>query len=121
MAATADITINNFAAVAKVFTPSVAVQNGFDYRETSTPAAAPLVLRITHQIAAPSSQSNTKAGVRFTKAAMNSASAIRTGYIDLVVSVPKDGLTSTDISDLGAFVRNFLTDANLAKLIIGGY
>lgn len=121
MAATADISINNFAAVAKIFTPSVSVPNGFDYREISTPAAAPLVLRVTHQIAAPSSNSNTKAGVRFTKSALNSASAVRTGYVDVTISAPKDGLTTGDISDLGAFVRNFLTDANLTKLLLGGY
>lgn len=121
MAATTDITINNFAAAAKIFTPSVAVQNGYDYREASSPAAAPLFLRVTHQIAAPSSISNTKAGVKFTKAAMNAASQMRTGYIDVSISIPKDGLTSTDVSDLGAFVRNFLTDANINKLVIGGF
>lgn len=121
MSATTDITINNFAAVAKVFTPSVAVPNGNDYRETSSPASAPLVLRVTHNIAAASSVSNSKAGVRFTKAAPNAASILRTGYIDVVLSYPKDGLSATDISDLGAFVRNFLTDANLTKLMLGGY
>lgn len=121
MAATTDITINNFSAVAKVFTPSVAVQNGFEYRETSSPAAAPLVLRVTHNIAPASSISNSKQGVRFTKAAMNASAQIRTGYIDIVLSHPKDGLSATDLSDLGAFVRNFLTDANLTKLMLGGF
>lgn len=121
MAATQDISINNFAAVAKTFAPSVSVLNGYDYRETSSPAAAPLSLRITHNISAPSSISNSKHGVRFTKAAMNASSQLRTGYIDVVVSHPKDGLTAADVSDLGAFVRNFLTDVNLTKLMLGGY
>lgn len=121
MAATADISINNFAAVAKTFTPAVAVPQGYDYRETSAPASAPLFLRVTHNIAAASSVSNSKFGVRFTKAAPNAASILRTGYIDVVLSYPKDGLSPTDISDLGAFVRNFLTDANITKLMLGGF
>lgn len=121
MAATLDISINNFAAAAKVFTPSVAVPNGYDYRETTSLAAAPMILRVTHVIPGAGSSSNTKAGIRFTQGRANGAAQMRTGYIDVQISVPKDGVTDTDISDMGAYVRNFLTDANLKKLILGGY
>lgn len=121
MAATADISINNNSAVAKTFTPSVAVANGYDYRETSSPIAAPSTLRITHVLPAASSAANTKAGVRFTKVALNGASQIRTGYIDITISVPKDGVVAGDVSDMGAYVRNFLTDANITKLLLGGF
>lgn len=121
MAATTDISINNQSAVAKTFTPSIAVANGYDYRETSSPISAPSTLRVTHVLPAASSSANTKAGVRFTKVALNSASQIRTGYIDVTISVPKDGVTAADVSDMGAYVRNFLSDANITKLLLGGF
>jgi len=121
MAATVDLSINNFAAVAKTFSPTVAVKDGYDYREMSSPITAPMTLRVTHVIPAPTSNSNTIAGVRFQKVALNASSQVRTGYVDLKISVPKDGLVAGDISDLGAFLRNFLTDANLTKLISGGF
>lgn len=119
MAATTDITINNNAAVSKTFTPTVQVKDGYEYRETSSAAFAPMTLRVTHVIASPSSSSNTKAGVRFQKVALNSASQVRTGYIDVTISVPKDGVVAADVSDLGAYVRNFLTDAVISDLILG--
>lgn len=121
MAATADISINNNSAVPKVFTPSIAVANGYDYRETTSPISAPSTLRITHVLPAASSAANTKVGVRFTKVALNSASQIRTSYIDVAISVPKDGVTAIDVEDMGAYVRNFLTDANITKLLLGGF
>lgn len=121
MAATANITINNHAAVAKTFAPSVAVPNGFDYRETSSSMAAPLTLRVTHVIPAPGSKSNTKAGVRFVCVGLNASSEVKTGYIDVVISQPKDGVTDANISDLGAYVRNFLTDANIKALLQGAF
>lgn len=121
MAATADIALPNFAAVSKTFTPSVAVPNGYDYRETSSPMAAPMTLRVTHVLPAASSNANTKCGVRFTKVALNGSAQIRTGYVDVTFSAPKDGVVAADISDLGAYVRNFLTDANITKLLLGGY
>ena len=119
MAATTDIAINNNATVSKTFTPTVQVKDGYEYRETSSAAAAPMTLRVTHVIAAPASSSNTKAGVRFQKVALNSASQIRTGYIDVTISVPKDGLVPDDVYDLGAYVRNFLTNARITDLILG--
>lgn len=121
MAATADIAINNSAAVSKTFTPTVQVKDGYEYRETSSPAFAPMTLRVTHTIASPSSSSNTKAGVRFQKVALNSASQVRTGYIDVTISVPKDGVAANDVTDLGAYVKNFLTDARILELILGKY
>lgn len=121
MAATQDITINNFAAVAKVFSPSIAVPNGFDYREMSSPMASPMTLRVTHTIPTASAAANTKAGVRFQKVGLNAAAVVKTGYIDVTISVPKDGVTTADLSDLGAYVRNFLSDANITKLVAGGF
>lgn len=121
MAATTDITIPNFAAVSKTFSPSVAVPNGSDYREMSSPMAAPMTLRVVHTIPQANAAANTKAGVRFQKVALNTAAQVKTGYIDVVISVPKDGVTSADLSDLGAYVRNFLSDANITKLVAGGF
>jgi len=121
MAATANITIANYAAVSKVFTPSVAVPNGYMYRETSSPAGAPMTLRVTHVIPEVSSSSNTKAGVRFAIGRANSAAQMRTSYIDVSISSAKDGTTDADVSDLGAYIRNFLTDANIKTLLIGGF
>lgn len=121
MAATADISLNNNAAVAKTFTPTVQVKDGYEYRETSSLAASPTTLRVTHVIALPASNSNTKAGVRFQAVALNAAAQVRTAYIDVTVSVPKDGVTATQVSDLGAYVRNFLTDARISELILGKY
>lgn len=119
MAATTDIEINNNSGAPKIFTPTIQVKDGYEYRETSSVAAAPVTLRVTHVIPSPASSSNTKAGVRFQKVALNSASQVRTGYIDVTISVPKDGVVWADVADLGAFVRNFLTDVGIAELILG--
>lgn len=121
MAATADITINNNAAVAKTFSPSIQVPNGYQYRETGSPADAPRTLDVLHVIANAASSSNSKHTLLFKQLRANGASLMRTGYIKTEISVPKDGLTATDVSDLAAFIRNFLTDANLQKVLLGGF
>ena len=121
MAATSNISINDNAAVAKTFIPTVQIKDGYEYRDSTSATAAPRTLRVTHVLSALSTNSNTKAGVRFTQVRLNSAGAVRTSYIDVTISAAKDGVTDADMLDLGAFVRNFLTNANLSDVIIGKY
>lgn len=121
MAATTDITINNNSASAKVFTPSVQLPKGYQYRETSSTADAPQTLDVLHELPTTGSSSNAKHTIAFRRVRANSASKLKTGYASLIISVPPDGLTAADVSDLVAFVRNFMTDANLQKLLLGGF
>lgn len=121
MAATANIVINNNAAVAKTFIPSVQLPKGYQYRDNASLADAPRTLDVLHEVASAASTSNSKHTLKFQQLRANAAAAMRTGYIRVEVSVPKDGLTATDVSDLGSFVRNFLTDSNLSTLLLGGF
>ena len=123
MAATAAITIKNNAASDVTFTPSVQVKDGYEYRDIShnNTLAAPRTMLVTHRMVGPASASNDLHILRFTQVRLNETSQVRTAYIEVKISVPKDGPTATDVSDEGAFVRNFLTDANLTKILQGQY
>ena len=123
MAATAAITIKNNAASDVIFTPSIQVKDGYEYRDTShnNTLAAPRTMLVTHRMVGPASASNDLHILRFTQVRLNGTSQVRTAYIEVKISVPKDGPTATDVSDEGAFVRNFLTDANLTKILQGQY
>jgi len=121
MAATTSISVNNLAAVSQTFNPSVQIDKGYEYRNGASTIAAPQTLEITHDMKAASSTSNDKHSVTFKQARANAVGSMRTGYLSLSISVPKDGLTTTDVSDLGAYIRNFVTDANLSKLLLGQY
>jgi hypothetical protein len=119
MAATTDITVNNNAAVAVVFKPSVTIKNGSRYMDAASSLGAPRTLDVTHVMNGPSSTSNDVHVVRFQQSRANGVAQIRTGYGEVRVSVPKDGLTATDIQDLGAFIRNSFTDAFLQSILLG--
>lgn len=123
MAATSAITIKNNAASDVTFTPSIQVKDGYEYRDTShnITLAAPRTMLVTHRMVGPASASNDLHILRFTQVRLNETSQVRTAYIEVKISVPKDGPTATDVSDEGAFVRNFLTDANLTKILQGQY
>ena len=123
MAATAAITIKNNAAGDVIFTPSIQVKDGYEYRDTShnNTLAAPRTMLVTHRMVGPASASNDLHILRFTQVRLNETSQVRTAYIEVKISVPKDGPNATDVSDEGAFVRNFLTDANLTKILQGQY
>lgn len=121
MAATSPITINNNAAVAQTFNPSVAISGGFEYRNGASTVAAPQTIEITHDMKVAASTSNDRHAVTFKQARANALASMRTGFVQVTLSVPKDGLTATDVSDLGAYVRNFLTDANISKILLGQY
>lgn len=123
MAATAAITIKNNAASDVTFTPSIQVKDGYEYRDTThnMTLAAPRTMLVTHRMVGPASASNDLHILRFTQVRLNGTSQVRTAYIEVKISVPKDGPTATDVSDEGAFVRNFLTDVNLTKILQGQY
>lgn len=121
MAATANIVVKNNAAADKTFIPSVQIPSGFQYRDNSSTAEAPRTIDITHTAVSGASSSNAKHSFKVTQLRPNVEGLVRTGYFKCDISVPKDGLTATDVSDLAAFVRNFFTDANLQTLLLGGF
>lgn len=121
MAATSSIVINNNAAVAQTFNPSVAISGGFEYRNGASTIQAPQTVEITHDMKAAASASNDRHTIIFKQARANGLAQMRTGFLSIALSIPKDGLTSVDVSDLGAYMRNFLTDANIAKILLGQY
>lgn len=121
MAATTSLTINNNAAVAQTFNPSVAIDKGYEYRNGASTVSAPQTIEITHDMKAAASASNDRHTVVFKQARANASAHMRTGFVQVTLSVPKDGLTATDVSDLGAYTRNFLTDANISKILLGQY
>lgn len=123
MAASADIVLADYSAANKTFSPSIAVANGSQYVDVSSTVTSPRTLQIKH-IMQPAS-GNTGADVHtvsFAHTVLDSVtSKPYTASIALTLRVPKVGPTIGNRRDLWTFVKNFLTDANVEKLLIGGF
>lgn len=122
MAATSDIVINDHSATARTFTPGVQVKDGYQYGDTSSSAASPRTLTVKHIMGNPASQGAVDVhSCSFAHTAVDDAGFPRTAVATLTLRVPHSGPTSANRLDLASFVKNLLTDANLAKLEIGGF
>lgn len=122
MAATSDIILNDYGAVAKTFTPSVSVANGFQYSDTGSSIASPRTLQVKHVVLPANAQSGTEVhSLSFAHTVPDSLGANRTASVALTFRVPRTGPTLANRRDLWSFVKNFLTDANIEKLLIGGF
>lgn len=120
----ATITINDSAAAAKVFT--LRGMNGLDaeYVETAQSNLEPRTIVFKHTLAKPGVVANDRHLVQFQKTCFDAtAKTSSVGTVNLSVSWPRsDGFTASsglEMKDLLYFVKNWLTDANIAAMADG--
>lgn len=122
MAATSDITVADHGTTNRTFTPAVQVKDGYQYGDTSATAASPRTLTVKHVMGNPTAQSAVDVHVvSLAHTVADDAGLPRTASLTMTLRVPHSGPTSANRLDLVSFVKNFLTDANVAKLEIGGF
>ena len=122
MAATSDITLADYSATNKVFTPSVAVNGGYQYADTASSIASPRTMTVKHSVLPASAQSGVEVhSIQFNHTVADSLSKQQTVGAVLTFRVPRTGPTLANRRDLWTFVKNFLTDANVEKLLLGGF
>jgi hypothetical protein len=122
MAATSDIVLADYSAANKTFTPSVQVSGGFAYADTSSTVASPRSLTVKHTVLAASAATGTEVhSMNFAHTVVDSVGSPQTVSATLTFRVPRTGPTLANRRDLWTFVKNFLTDTNVEKLLIGGF
>lgn len=123
MAATSDIPLlAHDGTTTIVFTPSVAVANGSEYADTVSTAASPRRLVVKHVLSNVGNPSSSDVhSLSFSHHVADSVGVLRPASVTLTFRVPHAGPTADNRLDLVAFVKNFLTDANVTKLLIGGF
>lgn len=122
MAATSDLILKNFASADVTFTPSVAVTGGFQYADSSATPASPRSLTVKHALLAANAANGTEThSLRFDHTVADSLGAMRTASVTLTFRIPRSGPSLANRRDLWSFVKNFLSDANVEKLALGGF
>lgn len=122
MAATADITLADYSAANETFTPSIAIKGGYQYNDTSSTVASPRTLQVKHSMLSPSANTSTDVHtISFGHTVLDSVGKPYTAVVSLTFRIPRAGPTIGNRRDLWTFVKNFLTDANVEKLLIGGF
>ena len=122
MAATVDITLADYSAANKTFTPSITVKNGYQYNDTSSTVASPRTVQIKHTMLAANAASGSDVhSVSFGHTVLDTAGKPQTAVVGVTFRVPRAGPTLGNRRDLWTFVKNFLTDTNVEKLLIGGF
>lgn len=123
MAATTDITLADFSATNKVFTPAVAIANGYQYSDTGSTIASPRTLQVKHILLPASAQTGVEThSISFGHTVADAVTGKPfTAVATLSLRIPRTGPTLNNRRDLWTFVKNFLTDANIEKLLIGGF
>lgn len=122
MAATADIILPDYSATSKTFTPSIALKGGFQYNDTSSTVASPRTLQVKHTMLAPNVSNGTDVhSISFGHTVLDSVGKPYTVVAGLTFRVPRAGPSIGNRRDLWTFIKNFLTDANVEKLLIGGF
>lgn len=123
MAATTDITLADYSAASKTFTPSVAIANGSQYQDTGSSIASPRTLQVKHILLPASAQTGVEThSISFGHTVVDAVNGKPfTAVATLTLRIPRTGPTLGNRRDLWTFVKNFLTDANIEKLLIGGF
>lgn len=121
MAATTDLILKNLANGDITFTPSVAIPNGYQYRDLSIPLPGLGTLDVSHKIAPMNSVSNSVHIVRIAKTTLNAAGQPRLGYVEYRISHPRDAITEAHMADSNAEMKSLMSDANFKALMMGKF
>lgn len=122
MAATSDLVLKNFASANVTFTPSVAVTGGFQYADSSATPGSPRTLTVKHALLAANAANGTEThSLRFDHTVADSLGSMRTTSATLTFRIPRTGPNLANRRDIWSFVKDFLTDVNVEKLVLGGF
>jgi hypothetical protein len=112
--------VNNAAAVSKAFVPGTTVSGGTTYVGADSTGAAPQQALVKHTFGL-AVGSNDKHLLQFSQSRIDSATA-KAGKVtvNVTVTIPPVGATSTDLGDVIAFAKNFLSDAALVSKLENG-
>lgn len=123
MSATIDISLADYSAASKTFTPAVQIANGYQYSDTSSTVNSPRTLQVKHVMLPVSAQTGVDVHtVSFAHTVPDGTLGKNfTASVALTLRIPRTGPTLTNRRDLWTFIKNFLNDANVEKLLIGGY
>lgn len=117
---TANLTINDHAAVAKTF--NLVYQQGNETRrlDISSTAEEPRTMTIRHSTAGSGNKISDRHNVNFVTTVLDDQNnPVQVGG-SVTLTVPRSGAVSDDaVYDHVAFVKNFFTDANVAMLLRG--
>lgn len=104
--------VNNNAAAAVTFSPTVALKDGQQYLDGTVPLSAPRGTVVKHSMADLSKNASTdRHYVQFTKTVFDANGVPFTASIAVSVVLPRTQVTSADVLDLRAFAKNFIGDA----------
>lgn len=119
MALSSSIVIADHAAVNKTFVGQAPIVGGSNRLDSSTNLATPRTMSIRHSANGKGSSATDRHLVQFqvTKADVNGNPSY--GTVNVTIALGRSGaVVASDILDLIAFAKNFLSDANVASLLI---
>lgn len=113
--------VNNSAAAAVTFIPTVVLKDGQQYLDNATALTSPRGAVIKHAMAALNQQSaSDRHYAQFTKTVYDSQGNPQTASVAVSVVAPRTLLSAADMEDLRAFTRNFLGDAAIWPAFVKG-
>ena len=115
--------VNNAAAAAVTFNPTVTLKDGVQYIDASSTLSSPRLAAIKHNIA-PATQNlaSDRHYVQFTKTMFDAAGKAYTASVGISVVIPRSVIQAGDVADLRSFAKNLLgTDVIWNGLVQGDY
>lgn len=118
--AQASFVVNNDAAAAKTFTLQSQDLKSAGYIDMSSTLMEPVLGVISHDIKPTGSSGSDRHSVSFKIVKLDSNNVAHTISASMTLTVPRATvITDTMVQDVRAFLVNYLTNANVAKLIDG--
>lgn len=115
--------VNNNAAAAITFNPTVAITGGQQYIDSSSNMLAPRIAQVKHTI--PPISSNKSADrhfVQFSKTMYDATGVAYVASVGVSVVIPRQVVTNSEVADLRKFGANFInTDTIWNGFVVGDY
>jgi hypothetical protein len=113
-------TVNNAAAVAKLFSVGPSTTGGNIYIGADSTGPAPQQALVKHTFGLVNGK-NDKHLLQFSQSRIDSATATAGKVtVTVTITVPPLGATTTDVNDAIAFAKNFLADSTLVSKLESG-
>lgn len=115
--------VNNAAAAAITFNPTILVKDGTQYVDPSTSLATPRLATVKHTIpSVASAAAIDRHYVQFQQTVYDANGKAFQASVAISVVLPRTVVTPAQYADLRAFAKNFLTsDTIMNALITGDY
>lgn len=115
--------VNNAAAASITFNPTITLKDGVQYIDSSSSLSAPRLCVVKHTI--PDTKTalvSDRHYVQFSKTLYDANGQPFTAKVATTVDIPRTVVSSADVADLRAFVKNLLaSDTIWNGLVVGDY